>query len=208
MVDAIRERRSVRQGFRDQAVPEEMIEEIIACGLASPSSKNAQPWRLHVVTNRQVLGELADAVQHARFGDMYVPIDPATGEPRPDWPSTVSESASVLRAAPLGLFIENLGCFSGGRHNIAVASDDVREDALIGYGLEMIGHGAVIQSMWLAGVSMGLVGVFMGDVLIAEPTIRERLGMEQDLVGVLALGFGETGAPPKRLAADRVVRHR
>jgi nitroreductase len=208
MVEQILSRRSIRDGFAARDVPDEVVEQILACGLAAPSSKNAQPWRIHVVTDGSTLAEAAEAVQGAKRATSYVPIDPATGRPRPDWPSTVAESAGVLRQVGLGLFIENSGRFSDGRRNIAQAADEVREHALVGYSFEMIGIGAAVQNMWLAAQSLGLAGVFMGDVLIAESWIRERLGMVGDLVGVLAIGYSDGGPAPRRLAPDRVVVHR
>jgi nitroreductase len=207
MLNLILGRRSRREGFLAEPVPTAVIEQVVACGLAAPSSKNAQPWRIHVVTNRNALQAIAGDVDCGKGPDQYVPIDPATGENRPDWDSTVSESAQVLREVPLGLFVENGGRFSNGRHTVATSRDDIREDALIGYGLEMVGLGAAIQNMWLAAESLGLSGVFMGDVLIAEDAIRERLGMRGDLVGVLALGFSGMKPYPKQMADDRVVHH-
>lgn len=207
VIATIRERRSIREGFTGVPVPDSVVEDIVRCGLAAPSSKNAQPWRIHVVTNRTTLRELADAVQYARDADSYVPIDPATGRRRTDWPSTVAESAEVLRSVALGLFVENRGSFSGGRATVAHAAASSRQSAVLGYSLELIGLGAAIQSMWLAAHASGLGGVFMGDVLIAEDTIRARLGADGDFVGVLALGY-TTGAPaPKAMGEGRVVRH-
>jgi nitroreductase len=200
-------RRSIRWGFDDRSVPDDVVEQILHCGLRAPSSKNAQPWRIHVVSDRALLSELARAVLGGRHAERYVPIDPKTGEPRPDWDSTVAESAEVLARVPLGLFVENRGKFSDGRRTVAEADDDVRASALIGYGFEMIGLGAAIQSMWLAASELGLVGVFMGDVLIAEEEIRTRLGMRGDLAGVLALGYSDGIPSPKELAPDRIVRH-
>jgi nitroreductase len=210
MLDAILTRRSVREGFQDQAVPQDVLEQIITAGLAAPSSKAAQPWRMHVVTARETLDELGHAVASARGADSYVPVDPATGKARPDWSSTVAESARVLYSVPVAIFIENIGRFSGGRHNVASGDDAVREDALVGYGFEMIGHGIAIGNMWLAAIELGLSGVFMGDVLIAEGFIQDRLGMSGDLVGVVALGYAPDQASslrPQRLEADRVVWH-
>lgn len=208
VLTAILDRRSIRSGYEDRAVPDEVIERTVQCGLVGPSSKNAQPWRIHVVTDRPLLAELADAVRGARGIERYVPIDPATGRPREDWDSTVVESAEVLAQVPLGLFIENRGKFSDGRRTVAAAAETVREDALVGYGFEMLGLGAAIQSMWIGARAQGLEGVFMGDVLIAEATIRRRLGMMGDLVGVLVLGYTSGRPSPKELADDRVVRHR
>lgn len=207
MVDLMLGRRSIREGFSDQPVPDDAIDRILGCGLAAPSSKNAQPWRIHVVTDRTTMVDLADAVQHAKSADVYVPVDPSTGKARTDWESTVAASAEVLRQVPLGLFIENRGKFSDGRATVAHAHADVREDALVGYSFEVIGLGASIFSMWMAGRELGLEGVFMGDILVAEEAIRARLAMNGDLVGVLALGYSTGEAPPKELAPDRVVRH-
>jgi nitroreductase len=208
VIATICERRSIREGFLDEPIATEVIEDIVRCGLAAPSSKNAQPWRLHVVTDRAIIVELADQVQNARDADSYVPIDPRTGGKRTDWPSTVSESAEVLRSVSLAIFVENLGSFSAGRASVSHAADTVRESAILGYSLELVGIGAAVQSMWLAAHTHGLGGVFMGDVLIAEKSIQARLGLRGDLLGVLALAYS-TGSPtPKRMSPDRVVYHR
>src|SRR4051812_15748360 len=108
MLAVIHRRRSIRSGFRDERVPDDVVDQVVECGLRAPSSKDAQPWRVHVVDDRGTLGELADAVQHAKHAEEYVPIDPASGRPR-DWESTVAESAQVLREVSLGLFVENTG---------------------------------------------------------------------------------------------------
>jgi nitroreductase len=207
MIDVIRARRSIRYGFSGREVSEERIAQIVDCGLHAPSSKNAQPWCMHIVTDEAVRRELADAVQYAKDADRFVPIDPATGVARAEWDATVAESAQVLRDAPLAIFVENRGAFSDGRRTVAAAVEEHRENALIGYSLEIIGIGAAVQNMWLAAQVHGLAGVFMGDVLIAEAAIRERLGMRGDLAGVLALGHTDGSPAPKSIAPGRVMRH-
>lgn len=203
---ATQKRRSIRDGFRSRTVPDETIAAVLEAGLEAPSSKDAQPWRLHVVSNQETLNKLADAVFRAKNPDAYVPINPATGLRR-RWGSTVVESAEVLRSVTLGIFVENRGEFSGGRATVAAATGEVLRSAMVGYGLEMIGIGAAIQAMWGAAVECGLSGVFMGDIVIAESEINEVLGVSGDLIGVLALGFSDAEAHPKTLLPDRVVRH-
>jgi hypothetical protein len=61
--------------------------------------------------------------------------------------------------------------------------------------------------MWLAAIDQGVSAVFMGDVLIAEPLIKERLGLTADLVGVLVLGRSIDAPGAQRRASDRVVWH-
>ncbi len=71
-----------------------------------------------------------------------------------------------------------------------VRSDpEALELALVGFGLEMMGIGGAVQNMWLTAVELGLVGVFMGDVMVAETEVRHLLGLDADLVGALALGY-------------------
>lgn len=189
-------RRSIRAGFADGPLPDAVVEEIVACGLAAPSSKNSQPWRLHVVTDRALLGRLADVVVAQRNVATYVPHDPATGNPRPEYRSTVLDSGHVLAAVPLAVFVENLGPFSRGVEGL-VATDEPRlRSALFGFGLEMVGVGAAIENMWLAATALGLSAALLGDVAIAEPELAATLGLHGDLVGALAIGRSDAGPFP------------
>ena len=205
-------RRSVRWGFDQKPIPPEIIEEIVACGLAAPSSKGARPWRLHVVDSPTRLNELADMVLAAEGAETYVPKDPITGLPREGLTSTVAESAEILRSVSVAIFVENLGAFSTSRRTVAQADRNVLEDILLGYSFEMVGIGAAVENMWLAAHSLGIEGAFMGDVLIAEQDIRRCLEVEHDLAGVLALGSVDQAAGSRDVMespdGDRIVWHR
>jgi nitroreductase len=202
IIAAMLARRSIREGFDRQPIPDPVLREIVRCGLAAPSSKNAQPWRMHVVTDRARLGVLADAVEHAPGTDEYVPHDPVTGRPRPAYSSTVRESAQVMREVAAAIFMENRGLFSAGRAGLISATRPALAGSLVGFGLEMIGIGAAIENMWLAAEAFGIRVAFMGDVVIAEDDIGRTLGIEGDLVGVLALGFSDVPLPPRRQRLD------
>jgi nitroreductase len=211
-VQTILRRRATRANFTGRPIPEAVLGAIVRCGLAAPSSKNAHPCRLHVVSHSAVLDDLACAVETSEGAESYVPDDPLTGEPRPDWPSTVVESADVLRQASTAIFIENRGPFSRGRRILINAIQAGRLGSLVGYGLEVVGIGAAVENMWIAAEALGLRGCFMGDVVNAEEAIARRLGLESDLMGVLALGYVDhvTGCPPRDLDVgnpDRVVWH-
>jgi nitroreductase len=192
VVDTILRRRSAREGFSRVPISIDILGDIIQCGLAAPSSKNARPWRFHVVTDQLLREELAVMVESAEGIESYVPSDPTTGEPRPEFSSTVLLSASVLRNAPVAVFIENTGAFSRGRQALLEATSEALAGSIIGYTLEIIGVGAAVENMWIAAVGHGLAGVFMGDILIAERAIKKRLSIECDLVGVLALGYAQS----------------
>src|SRR5947208_14097495 len=106
-VNTVLERRSIRNGYADRSVSVDLLLTIVRCGLAAPSSKNAAPWRLHVVTDRSLIADLAMAVREAPGQGDYVPHDPRTGQPWPQFESTVLESADVLAQVPVAIFVEN-----------------------------------------------------------------------------------------------------
>ena len=47
--DVVMGRRSIR-GFTDEAVPKDVIRDVVALATRAPSSMNTQPWNFHVVT--------------------------------------------------------------------------------------------------------------------------------------------------------------
>lgn len=197
-IDAILSRRSVRTGFdRARPVAHDALDQIVRCGLAAPSSKNAQPWRFHVVTDGPTLDRIALAMETATGIEDYVPHDPRTGIPHPQLESTVVASAAVLRQAPAALFIEGRGVFSGGRRSLTTLSRESVVAALGTYGFECIGIGAALENMWIAATDLNVQAAFLVDVIIAETTVAKLLGIDGDLFGALAVGFSDAPQPPR-----------
>ena len=54
IVENMLNRRSVRS-FTDEKVDEEILKEIVKCGLYAPSSKNKQSWHFTVIQNQEIL---------------------------------------------------------------------------------------------------------------------------------------------------------
>jgi nitroreductase len=204
-LEVIKFRTSVRE-FRAEPIPQEVLAEIVECGLRAPSSKNAQPWMLHVVTDKTVLRGIARAVRQAEGKGDFVPHNPKTGLPRDEYHSTVDESAHSIAQAAASICIENSGKFSESRATIANIANDI-EGALVGMGLEYIGLGACVENMWLAAGALGVQATFAGDVLIVEDYIKSTLGMEGDLVGVLSLGYSDVEQARKPTNFANVVYH-
>ena len=184
---------------------------ITACGVAGPSSKNAQPWRFHVVTDTSLLSVVVEGIVNSDGVPTYVPVDPNSGLVPAGWESTVLESAAVLKSAAAAIFVENLGHFSGSRTALAHTPPGRLEGRLVAYTLECTGIGAAVQNMWLAALALGLKAAFMGDVGVEEGLVQRVLGMSGDLVGVLVVGYSSAPPEPKRSVTDdvdRVVWHR
>ncbi|MFC2078027.1 nitroreductase family protein [Candidatus Bipolaricaulota bacterium] len=65
-IEAILTRRSIRS-FRDEPVPEELIETLLRAAMAAPSAGNQQPWQFVVVRDRAVLDRIPTAHPHAQM---------------------------------------------------------------------------------------------------------------------------------------------
>lgn len=66
VLQAIRTRRSIRK-FKDQDVPDGLIDKILTAGTWAPSGMNNQPWRFAVIKDRKLKSEIAKQTKHARI---------------------------------------------------------------------------------------------------------------------------------------------
>lgn len=64
--ETISGRTSVRQ-YTEASVPEELIEKLLRAAMAAPSSRNIQPWKFYVITDRQLLQVLAEKLPYAKM---------------------------------------------------------------------------------------------------------------------------------------------
>jgi len=62
---AIETKRAVRQ-YRDEAIPDDVIREILDTARWSQSSKNTQPWEFYVITDKELLSELSQTGDFAK----------------------------------------------------------------------------------------------------------------------------------------------
>lgn len=75
VMNAILTRRSTRK-FTDQPIPEEVLQDIVNAALHAPSGMGKQTWQFTMITNKDVIRRLADAIakELGREGyDIYKP---------------------------------------------------------------------------------------------------------------------------------------
>ena len=60
LLDLLQKRYSCRD-FADKPIPREVIRYILECGRLAPSGGNEQPWKFGIVTDRELINELAKA---------------------------------------------------------------------------------------------------------------------------------------------------
>jgi nitroreductase len=66
IVDLLSKRVSVRK-FRDQLIPDEVLQEILEAGRLSPSGGNEQPWLFGVVTDPALIARIAEAAHGQKW---------------------------------------------------------------------------------------------------------------------------------------------
>ena len=69
VLDAIKQRRSIRK-YLPQQVPSELVEEVLVAAGWAPSAHNSQPWRFIVLEDVLVKRTLADAMADAWVADL------------------------------------------------------------------------------------------------------------------------------------------
>lgn len=65
-MEAILSRRSIRS-YTQQAVSEQLIEELLKAGMSAPSAGNEQPWQFIVINDRQILDEIPNHHPYAQM---------------------------------------------------------------------------------------------------------------------------------------------
>lgn len=62
----IKSRRSVRK-YRPTTIPQHVIQDVLDCGRLAPTARNLQPWLFGAVTDKKILGQLAELVPNGPF---------------------------------------------------------------------------------------------------------------------------------------------
>lgn len=65
-LEAIFSRRSIRK-YTKEAVPKELIDELLQAAMSAPSAGNEQPWHFVVIQDRKILDGIPKCHPHANF---------------------------------------------------------------------------------------------------------------------------------------------
>lgn len=186
IIEAIKTRRSIRS-YSNQAVPKEMIEEILNAGRYAPSSLNMQPWKFVVITDRKLLGDISLSIKgFIKKVYAFLPIlrifieelknEMVVGAIRK---TATSKEDAVLYGAPLLILI--------------VSEDKGRWTA--------VNCALAAQNMMLAAHSLGIGSCFIGrvDIIKKYRSFFERLGIERKYSIQASLIFGYPKEFPKNI---------
>ncbi len=190
LLDAIRERRSIRK-YQAKEVPKQLVEDVLAAAGWAPSAHNAQPWRFLVISKQSIKRELALAMSEAWVKDLTgdgMTIDEGLRKSRVER----FTNAPVLILACLSM--EGMQKFRD--HRRQIVEHDLAVQSL----------GAAIENMLLAAHTSGLGGCWFCAPAFCKDTLRKVLKIPADIEphALIILGFPAEKpiAPPKKALDD------
>ena len=92
VIENIMARRSVR-AYKEQAVPRELLEQVVECGINAPNAMNAQQWEVRVVESKAWIDKATEAYKQSVKG---TPAEKMVTEP---------SFKNMVRNAPAVIFI-------------------------------------------------------------------------------------------------------
>lgn len=185
VLEAIARRRSIRR-FNDQAVPRELIEQILHAATLAPSGCNRQPWRFVVV----------QGAEKDRLVDLFA----AKAKDLDADGSAEAFTAQVMNQAPVTVLVYNPLARPGADHSGTRRLSDLSNTQSIG---------AALQNMSLAAEACGLGTLWICDILIAATEIGASLGRDDELVAAVSVGYAnEAPSARPRLAWQKVTEWR
>ena len=171
---AIKTRRSTRK-FKSDAVPDELLEKIIEAGGFAPCGGNSQTTHFIVISNKEILNELAQLVCTA-FSKMEIK------------PDTYKSLAAAINASKKGNFIFH--------YNAPVLIITANK---IGYGNNMADCVCAIENMMLTANELNLGSCYINQLhwLGENPDVREYLiklglGSDETICASMVIGFPDT----------------
>ena len=174
MLDFIKSRRSTRK-FKDKAVPEKLLTQVIEAGRYAPSGGNSQSTHFIVVENKDVLNELAELVKQ-EFVKMEIEEN------------TYKSLVHSITASKRGTYVFH--------YNPAVLIITANKKD---YGNNMVDCACALENMMLMANALDLGSVWINQLrwLNENQVILEKmkeLGMTDDerVYGALALGYADT----------------
>jgi len=201
--------RHCKRAFLPRPVPRRILEAVLTAARQAPSTRNAQPWQVAVLS-----GAARDALSRKLCADFDRGV-----EPRLDYESRPAAAAALFeeRAAAAGAGL--LRARGVARDDAAGRRAHLRQNFLFhGAPVEMIFHlprnaapgsflemGFFVQNVMLGLLSCGLASCPQASVAGYPDTIREHLGCGPGrlIVCGMAVGYADEDAPVNRFAPER-----
>lgn len=187
MLDFIKSRRSTRK-FKNEMVPEELVEQVVEAGRYAPSGGNSQSTHFIVIENKEVLDKLADLAK-IEFAKMEITAD------------TYKSLVHSITASKNGNYIFHYNC------PVLIVTANKKN-----YGNNIADCACALENMMLMANSLDLGSVWINQLkwLNENPVLlaaMREIGLADDerVYGALAIGYADSeDGLPNRKPLDRI----
>lgn len=189
-------RRSIRK-FLNKEVSISAINEIIEAGRAAPSAKNIQPWRYIVLGNKhkqEFLDCMEKGILREETEVSYMPK-------KKQGILFAKNTLRIMREAPIIICILNIKA----KFPFSQISGSERALEIV----DTLSIGASIENMLLRADEIGLATLWIANTLYAYRELTEYLGIEEQLVGAVAVGYAdEAPQQPPRKSLEEITEYK
>lgn len=204
--EVVSTRRSVR-GFRPDAVPRDVLEEVFALAQRAPSNCNVQPWQVFVASGdrcRQLSVAMTTCADAGDFGDPEDLMDTFEGAHR-----KLQVECAAEMYGHMGVARDDMPArVRAARRNFElfdaphVAIVCMRKRYGLGVALDV---GMYVQTLMLALWSRGIGSCAQASLRQYPTLIRKQLGIDSDLRVMcgLSLGYEDATVPANRTRQRR-----
>ncbi len=207
--ELIKTRRSVRK-FQDKPVPEDLLRKALELATWAPNGGNYQPWRFLIVTNKDLINRMADAVKAKTELMSSWPEAGQFGEIVERWRKT----SDFFRKAPACIAVL-MGKYSSIADQILRLRGETDPAAREIHSFRQLGNSslqsvaAAITYLLLVLHYFGLGTTWMAGPQQAKKEIEQLLAVspEWHFVDLIPVGYPEeTPKAPPRKAIDEVIQ--
>lgn len=209
LADLIKTRRSIRK-FKDKPVPEDHLVKALELATWAPNGGNKQAWRFCIVTNKELIRKIGDAVKSKTELIASWPEADKFGEVVSRWQknSDFFREAPVCIAVLMGKYSSIADQILSTRGDRDAIAQEIRASREIGKS-SLQSAAAAIAYICLILHFFGLGTTWMAGPLQAKKEIEQLLDVppEWDFVGLIPVGYAdETPDPPPRKPIGEVIK--
>ncbi len=191
LAELIKTRRSIRR-FQDKPVPEDILVKAIELATWAPNGGNFQPWKFLIITNKDLIHKMADAVKAKTELMASWPEAVVCGDVLERWKKT----SDFFRGAPaciailMGKYISIADSVLRARGEIDPAAREIRSYRQMGNS-SLQSVAAAITYLVLILHYFGLGATWMAGPQQAKKEIEKLLGVnpEWDFVDLIPVGY-------------------
>jgi nitroreductase len=184
---AIETRTSVRV-YKNEPVPVADLREMVRLASLAPSVANSQPWKFVIVTNKNLLADMARKVAL-----QLEEIPPNESRAAKNVKSQVEWFATFFQDAPalVGLAMESYESVL--EKGVVMSHDEINR--LRNYP-DIQSAGASIQNLLLAAVDMGYGACWLSAPMMAKDELEKMIGLDENWKLIAFVAIGRPEKPP------------